>query len=724
MRFLRWRPLLAFAGAATDQPVRPWIVDALHVLVLMNFAIAQPIYDRLSERAGLFVDQQIGMPVAWLLVFLLSVAWPAAVVFLEWLVGCCGRRSYDVGHCLVISALLFLLAVPIFKQADVLHATGMLIGSAICAVWGTRLYWRHPSVRAVVTWASLGVVIFPTIFLVQFSTKFVKVAPTTERTERWNPVPVVVLVLDEFCGSSLMTPEREIDAQRFPHFAALARDTTWFRNATSVNQNTVQALPAILSGMYATTNEAPVPANLPQNLFSVLAVNGYERAIFEPVSVLSPSNVPDLKRSQGLVSQTVYVADFLWRVYLFHVLPLEYHPYLPQIPRLWFGMHNSLDVNPVDRRGVFRYGWNETRDLQFQHILNCLDGVAQPTLYFSHLLLPHVPWCYLPSGSRYATDGDDWQLLSLETVGGLPGGWGTDELELINNQQRYLLQIMYLDQLLGKFIARLKETGLYDRCLLVVTADHGISFRVNQSRRGVDLENVDEILSIPLFVKRPGQRTGGIDERNVESVDILPTIADVVGLKLGRQTDGWSVFDQTHPDRTHKTYGNVGDRKTVDSAIIRTSKIPLTIRERFGEGSGMESLWRTSYVPELIGRRVDSLKLAEMAPIEMEFSRFGDEVTAGPPKLVPCFFEGKLASERTAAGPSVIAVAVNGTIQAVTRTYRQPGLPSRHWSAMVPESVFHLGRNDVRFYQVTGTQPEWLLTPYVAVQPPPGEPEE
>jgi hypothetical protein len=116
-----------------------------------------------------------------------------------------------------------------------------------------------------------------------------------------------------------------------------------------------------------------------------------------------------------------------------------------------------------------------------------------------------------------------------------------------------------------------------------------------------------------------------------------------------------------------------------------------------------------------VGRQVNSLKLATTAPLEMEFLRFGDEVREGSPRFVPCFFEGELPNKKTAAGPTTIAVAINGTIQGVTRTYRQPGLPSRQWSVMVPESAFHTGRNDVRFYQVTGTQPEWLLTPYVGV---------
>lgn len=716
MRVRFWPQFSTTSQSHADAIVRSRSCDALHVFVLFNFAVAQPVYDRLSERAALFVDQVIGMQVAYLLAVLLSAGIPGAIVLIEWLVGCCGKRWYETLHCLVLSVLLFLLALPICKQANFLYGTGMIVCAAVAAMLGTRLYLKHRSIRAVLTVASLGIVIFPVIFLTQFSANFIKIAPTSQRSERWKPVPVVVLVFDEFCGSSLMTPDRQIDAQRFPNFALLARDTTWFRNATSVNPMTAQALPAILSGRYPVTTFPPTTANLPQNLFSVLSGNGYDRAVFEPVSTLATPGLETTPNTpQGLLSQTAFVASFLWRVYLFQVAPTEYQGLLPEIPRLWFGLHLTQDVNPALTRGVFRYGWIDKRDVQFQHFLNCLDASDKPTLYFMHLILPHLPWCYLPSGSRYADDGEDWQLLGVNTGSGLPGHWGPDELELVNNQQRYLLQLTYVDQLLGKFIARLKETGLYDRCVLVVTADHGISFRARQSRRSVGAENLDEILSIPLFVKRPGQQVGGVNDQDVESVDILPTIADVLGLTLGRATDGWSVFDSSHPPRTVKRFGHIHDLMTTDPKIIRNSNIPLTIAERFGDSSVPASLFQISHIPELIGRRVDSLTLDKKAQVEMEFLRYSDEVIAGTTRSVPCFYEGRLASQRTSDAPTVIAVAINGVIQAVTRTYRLSGLPSRQWTAMVPEIAFHAGRNEVHFYKVTGTQPDWTLTRCVSV---------
>ncbi len=60
---------------------------------------------------------------------------------------------------------------------------------------------------------------------------------------------VVLLVMDEFPGDSLLDRRRRIDPVRYPNFAALAGDATWFRNAFSVYDSTTKAVPLILDGL-------------------------------------------------------------------------------------------------------------------------------------------------------------------------------------------------------------------------------------------------------------------------------------------------------------------------------------------------------------------------------------------------------------------------------------------------------------------------------------------
>ena len=59
---------------------------------------------------------------------------------------------------------------------------------------------------------------------------------------------------------------------------------------------------------------------------------------------------------------------------------------------------------------------------------------------------------------------------------------------------------------------------------------------------------------VPLIVKFPGQAAGLVSDQNVETVDIVPTIASVLSTTVPYDVDGRSLLDVTQPDRTHKTF--------------------------------------------------------------------------------------------------------------------------------------------------------------------------
>ncbi len=694
-------------------------MDALHVFVLTNFAVAQPVYDRLSTRSAFLVDLQLGYIALYALAATLTLALPASLVLLEWIVGKCRRSAYEILHLSVVWSMFVLLLLPTLKLVTFLPGSIVSCSAVIAAVAVSWCYSRIRQMRNVMTLAAPGILVFPVVFLLQATATLSTSLPQSSRSEKWHPVPVVMLVFDEFSGMSLMTPERQIDAVRFPNIAALAGQSTWFRNASSAHHMTAFAVPAILSGRYPFTFSAPSVGDLPQNVFSVLShTGGYDVAAFEPVSRLAREwEVDGSQRAAGTWRQARYLADTLARVYLYHITPTDFASHLPVIPRSWFGVSNDTEIDTTQHRGIFRYQWGERRESQFQHFLECIDGSKTPTFHFQHLLLPHLPWCYLPSGMRYAPDGENWDLLELNThaKGAEAGGdrWGSDELEVVQNQQRYLLQLMYLDRLIGRLVARLKETGQFDQCLLILTADHGISFRRKEPRRVLVPGNQDEILSIPLIIKRPGQMTGEVSDRIVETVDILPTIADVLGITLHGGCDGRSVFDNSTPPRTTLTYASYEGRTAVKPTVIANSKSPQVLHERFGDSAAPDAIYRVGPIPELIGTPISRWKQLSTPALDLTQIRYGSVVDVAAPVQVPSLYEGSIRTDiPLAESPVTLAVAINGTLRAVTRTYKQAGFLN-HWAVMVPESAYHAGKNDVQFFRVTGTDPDWRLTPCV-----------
>ena len=156
----------------------------------------------------------------------------------------------------------------------------------------------------------------------------------------------------------------------------------------------------------------------------------------------------------------------------------------------------------------------------------------RPTLFFLHLALPHSPWRFLPSGREYGTvitdDGlhEDWSR------------WRSEPGLVDQAVQGHLLQVGYVDRLLGELLDRMEASGMYQRALVVAAADHGMSFQPGLPPRDPTTETLADIAAVPLFVKYPGEQTGRVDPRSARTTDILPTIADVIGVTMPWKVDG------------------------------------------------------------------------------------------------------------------------------------------------------------------------------------------
>jgi hypothetical protein len=679
----------------------------LHLAVLAAFAVAQPLYDLLGTHPAYLIDMEVGLPAILWLVALLSFALPAALVAILWGAGRLLPRAKTPLFAVSAYSLLALMVLPLEKRL-IIHPGEVALGLALAVAAALiAAYSRFGGLRSVVTVASLAIVIFPARFLFHSPITELVFPRKKAAAAGGGAVPVVMVVFDEFCGLTLMNERREIDERRFPHFAELAKNSTWFRNATTVHCDTAQAVPAILSGKYPTDVYSPPDWDRPQNLFSVLESKGYDLAAFEPLTRLAAE-----RRSLAPVGfgrsleQALSLVPTLATVYLHQLCPVDMQQRLPLIPRVWFGLKGAGHVDRRVHRGLFRYDWGEDRRGQFEHFLDCFDDPGEPTLHFIHLLLPHVHWCYLPSGRAYIADGSDWQRLDFNTHGSMIGLWGTDELFVAQGQQRYLLQCEFVDALVGRLIARLKQTDLYDRSLVVVTADHGVCFRPGQPRRAASAENPADVLSIPLFIKAPGQQSAEISGRNVESVDLLPSVADLLGIRLTEPVDGRSVFGGA-PEKPDKTFYDAEIvSRTVPSSIVDSSRAPEELQRRFGPADDPHALYRIGPHAELIGRPLSDLATDGRSPVELELSRAEDVYSDEPQALVPCLFEGRvLARDGVRLElPASLAVAVNGTIQAVTRTYLLDGARDK-WTAMISESALHAGNNDIQYFIITGETP-------------------
>ncbi len=125
-----------------------------------------------------------------------------------------------------------------------------------------------------------------------------------------------------------------------------------------------------------------------------------------------------------------------------------------------------------------------------------------------------------------------------------------------SSQAAYRGEVEYTDSELGKFISLLKEKGIYDRSLIVVTADHGEGLGDhNEDGHGMFL--YETTVHVPLIIRAPkpfARRTVG---ETVELVDVAPTILDLLGIPVPKQWQGrslWPLLDGKPDDAASRAY--------------------------------------------------------------------------------------------------------------------------------------------------------------------------
>ena len=333
------------------------------------------------------------------------------------------------------------------------------------------------------------------------------------------------------------------------------------------------------------------------------------------------------------------------------------------------------------------------RDAEVQEFVDSLRPSARPTFSFLHVLLPHHPWEYLPDGKSYASD-----------LGFQPGlrneGWVGDPELAIQAQQRHLLQVGYTDLALGRILDKLEEVGLYDDSLIVVVADHGVSFRPGGERRRVEPGNMEDIAFMPLFVKAPGQTRGETVEGSARTIDIVPTVADLLGVEIPWKVDGRSLVAPHAGDGDDKVLIGTSSGEVVEGDLAdlvqRLDAVLARQVQLFGEEDDTPGLFGIGPRPELLGLPLNGVVAAATGGPTFESYGTSDYDPDSP--FAPVRVYGRIHG---APAGEDIAIALNGHIVAVTRSFEHDG--ETLVSAVTPEDAYRPGANSVRLYVVTGS---------------------
>ena len=121
----------------------------------------------------------------------------------------------------------------------------------------------------------------------------------------------------------------------------------------------------------------------------------------------------------------------------------------------------------------------------------------------------------------------------------LDGAKGEPLARDLQLEKLYRAEIAYMDAELGRLLRGLRERGVLDECLLILTSDHGETFWEHGDFWNHGLATYQTTMRVPLLVRLPGGQAGGmVVEEPVTTLDLVPTLCALAGLEAPTDLEG------------------------------------------------------------------------------------------------------------------------------------------------------------------------------------------
>jgi hypothetical protein len=374
--------------------------------------------------------------------------------------------------------------------------------------------------------------------------------PTSDAVVGNKDVSVFQIIFDEFPLYALLDPDGNINAERFPGFAALAAESTWYRNAVAESNFTHQAVPALMASAVPQQSGGPFLAQYPKNIFTLFAGKTAVGGI-EPVTSLCPKSLcggsGDSDGTFSVSRLKTFFRDASY-VYAQRVLPPVLRSRVPSIEGAWGGFgavankfREQFDVGALSQIDALSNG------------VSAFVNDESSRVQVTHVLTPHAPWRVTPD-LRVAPLSKSITTSNPETEDGVR-----------DTYQTFLYQLAATDRAVAQVVADLKQAGRWETTMFVVSADHGISFLPTLPQRHTDftdMQQANDIYRVPLMVKYPRQSGAQVSDCAVTNLDVLPTIVETTATRSSWKWAGESFATDCPTGRTRTVVSATGETAT------------------------------------------------------------------------------------------------------------------------------------------------------------------
>lgn len=730
-------------------------------MALLTVAVAQPLLQLYSENVAVFAAANYeGAVVVWFALFVLLVP-PLVMTAIDALAMYAIPRAEKYVHHLLVFLGLWAVTSVLLRAVSFGPWIVDAIFTAIVAGLLLTAYSRWGLVKSWITMLSPVSLLVAGVFalsaqsvIIPPDAEVIDIKKSTSNTVAGPGTPqedisVLWIVLDEAPMFSLLNTNGEINAQRFPGFAELAASSTWYRNVLATSQTTTDAVPAMLTGKFPKSDVGPVLANHPKNLFTLmnghLSMDAHEvvtalcpRKVCSKVSVSGGDHIAQPNGVTPSTSTTIAESDIVTTkprtpfssflkdatVVVGHkMLPKGLREKLPAIDEGWGGFGNADKVDdieeveePVDttvpsgptttiplteetQQNADNTTVTEWEDGGPQTQIPVVEGVVQraaradrPTLHFVHALIPHRPWVLAPDMRASAQLPADKR--SIEVLDGR-----RDRLQI------HLSQYVAADNVISNMMTTMKNSANWKRTMIIVTADHGITFQQGEKHREtVNVKSpgtLEDLYRVPLFIKYPDQVDPVISDCTASPVDLLATVSAVTGIDAGWTTDGKDLRNSCPQRDARRIIWPDGsyDMKTSFSDLMKR----VEYYDKWIDADGdVDAIYRSGLSGSLVGTEVPVTSATESS-VKWTLKETGSYQSAGVGRFAPVVTRsrGTLTASRDFSNTEEALLVLDGKVFGVISELAGLKKGTTTEFTSIPMSRLHTpGRHNVELWVV------------------------
>ncbi len=324
----------------------------------------------------------------------------------------------------------------------------------------------------------------------------------TDSSTETTPVQVILITLDTLRADRLGVYGH--DAPTSPFIDALAKEAAVFADVTCSMPTTLPSHLSIFTGMTPTqhgiTQNGMVPTRDQTSIFELLEERG--------------------ARTAAVVSAGVLAEKFLTHM---------------GIDDFFYGSGTIPATHQIPGDTVTDQG-----------IRWLSEHADEPFALWLHYFDPHEPYTPPPKLAERFSEGYEGPLDNALTAKWLRSLNAKKGPQLTERDHQHVLdlydaEIAFLDAQLGRLFAFLKERQLWDKTLIVLTADHGQAHG-EKGFWGHGWKLFEPVIKVPLLIKLPQQETASRIHHPVETLDIFSTLTAYYGLEPMRQGNGRSLL--------------------------------------------------------------------------------------------------------------------------------------------------------------------------------------